>query len=142
MDPLRRSTIASPGAGATARSPYYPWDRTGRSSGRWRYPRPCRPRRPEPTRPSDAGRATTHRGAHRLLRVASGGSSRVRDGPTDGMEMAQRLGVGAEQRGLAVRQALLLAEPADEGLGAAQVGSGHTREQMVLDLVVETAEHH
>jgi len=52
-DPPRRSTIASPGAGATARPAYSPY-RLGIVclGGRSRCRTPCRPRRPGPTRPS------------------------------------------------------------------------------------------
>src|SRR6266851_1064868 len=60
--------------------------------------------------------------------------------PADGIEVAQRLGVGARQAALAVRHASLPAERLDQGLGAAQVGPWHGGEQVVLDLVVQAAE--
>src|SRR5216683_1680240 len=60
--------------------------------------------------------------------------------PADSVQVAQRLGVGACQAALAVRQVLLLAEGPDQGLGAAQVRAGHGGEQVVLDLVVQAAE--
>ncbi len=55
----------------------------------------------------------------------------------DGVEVPQRLGVGAHQAGLDIGQPVLAAELADERLSAAQVGSGHAWEQMVFDLEVE-----
>jgi hypothetical protein len=56
------------------------------------------------------------------------------------VEVAQRLGVGAGQAGLAVGQAFVLAEGSDQGLAPAQVGPGHGGKQVVLDLVVQAAQ--
>src|SRR5687768_17074464 len=64
---------------------------------------------------------------------ACGGPQR----PADVVEVADRLGVGAPQGGLAVRHTVLVAEGLDDGLGAAQVRPWHAREQMVFDLVVQ-----
>src|ERR1039458_3591929 len=58
----------------------------------------------------------------------------------DVVKVAQRLGVGADQAGLAVGQVPLLAEGPDQGLGVRQAGPGHGRKEVVLDLVVEAAE--
>ena len=104
-----------------------------RGGGRAQKPPPGRGK-PDP--PSGARRRP-----EQFRRAGSG--RRVRRGagrPPDGVEVAQRLGVGAHQAGLAVGQALLLAELPDQGLGAAQVGPGHGGEQVVLDLVVQAAQ--
>ena len=72
-----------------------------------------------------------------------GPAGRRRPGqPADGVEMAQRLGVGAEQGGLAVRQPPLGTEGGDQWLGPAQAGPGHGREQMMLDLVIQATQGH
>ncbi len=72
-------------------------------------------------------------------RLASGGVAGA-GRPADGVEVAQRLGVGADQAALAVGQVALKAERLDQGLGPAQVGPGHGGKQMVLDLVVQAAQ--
>src|SRR5690242_18853411 len=54
----------------------------------------------------------------------------------DVVEVTQGLGIGVQQAGLGIGQPVLAAEPDDDRLGAAQVGSGHAGEQVVLDLVV------
>src|SRR6266700_927591 len=59
--------------------------------------------------------------------------------PPDGVEVTQRLSVGARQAALAVWHASVLGERLDQGLCAAQVGPWHRGEQVVLDLVVQAA---
>jgi hypothetical protein len=59
--------------------------------------------------------------------------------PANGIEVTERLRVGARQAALAVRHASLPAERLDQGLRAAQVGPWHGGEQVVLDLVVQAA---
>src|SRR5215211_7040854 len=69
---------------------------------------------------------------------------RRRRGPewgADVMEVADGLGVGAEQAGLDIGQAVLGAERPHQRLGPAQVGPWDGGEQVVLDLVVEPAQH-
>ena len=63
---------------------------------------------------------------------AQGGANRV--------EVAEDLGVGAEQGGFGIGQAVAQAVLPDQGLGVAQVGPGHRGGQVVLDLVVEATE--
>src|SRR6185437_8129825 len=60
--------------------------------------------------------------------------------PGDGVEVAEGLGVGAGQAGLAVGQDVLFAECPDQDLGVPEVGAGHGGEQVVLDLVVQAAQ--
>lgn len=57
------------------------------------------------------------------------------------MEAGEGLPVGVDQAGLQVADPELLAVPPDDDLGPAQVRAGHAREEVVLDLVVETAQH-
>lgn len=54
--------------------------------------------------------------------------------------MADRLAVGTDQAVLAVTEVVFEAEGSDKVLSARQVRSGHGREQVVLDLVVESTE--
>ena len=64
-----------------------------------------------------------------------------RSPPPRRMKMTQHLRVRADQALLAVVQASLGAEGPHHGPAAAQRRPGHGREQVMLDLVVEAAEH-
>jgi hypothetical protein len=57
------------------------------------------------------------------------------------VQVAQRARVGGEQAGLGVGDLVLRAVGLHQPLGVAQVGAGHAREQVVFDLVVQSAEH-
>jgi hypothetical protein len=59
---------------------------------------------------------------------------------TCGVQMPQRQPVGGGQGGLGIGDPALVAELADQGLGATQVRPGHAREEVVLDLVVQPTE--
>ena len=64
-----------------------------------------------------------------------------RSPPPRRMKMTQHVRVRTDQALLAVPQAGLGAESPHHGAAAAQRGPGHGREQVMLDLVVEAAEH-
>src|SRR6266487_955648 len=74
------------------------------------------------------------------LRAERSAGRRCRCRPAHLVQVPQRLRVRTDQAALRVRQAVLLAELAYHGLGPLQVGPGHAREQVVLDLVVKPAE--
>ncbi len=59
----------------------------------------------------------------------------------DLVEVTQTLAVGLDRADLHVVDAALGAEVAHDRLDLPQVGPGHAREQVVLDLVVEAAQH-
>ena len=66
--------------------------------------------------------------------------SRRRRLSADRVQVAQRLRVGGREAHLGIRQPMLLAEVPDQGLRPAQAGTGHGREKVMLDLVVQAAQ--
>src|SRR5579872_111819 len=67
--------------------------------------------------------------------------SEVPSDPRFRLEPTQDLSVRADQAVLGVAEAALAEVGPNDRLGAGQVGPGHRREEVVLDLVVETPEH-
>src|SRR5664279_1700725 len=79
--------------------------------------------------------AATERGVHRAV-------VRVAGGEADLVEVLDDDLVRTAEARLRVRDVELGALRLHDDAGACEVGAGHVREQVVLDLVVEPAEHH
>ena len=95
--------------------------------------RPIRPEGPRNTLVETIRKALPGQGPERARRPGRRAGELA-----DPVEVPQGLGVRVDQGGLAVRQAVLGAECRDEGLGSLQAGPGHRREQVMLDLVVQS----
>src|SRR6202034_4336534 len=81
-------------------------------------------------------------GSDRGPRSATRGAPRHgHGGRRPGAQVADGLAVGTEQAVLGVSEIALAAKCPDDALGPCKVSSGHRREEVVLDLVVKTAEH-